>query len=86
MIDDKYNISCVKWDISFFDGLDISAEKLNKYMGSHPRTFSDLFRIVLLYKFGGSYIDTDDLAIKKFDIISPNRVFVHRANKHQNHT
>lgn len=65
MIDDKYNISCVKWDISFFDGLNISAEKLNKYMGSHPRTFSDLFRIVLLYKFGGSYIDTDDLAIKK---------------------
>jgi hypothetical protein len=65
MIDDKYNITCVKWDISFFNGLNIPEEKIKKYMTSHPRPFSDLFRIVLLYKFGGSYIDTDDLAIKE---------------------
>ena len=63
-LDDKFNIKVQKWDKSFFDGLPISDEKIEKYIHAHPRDFSDLFRLILLYQFGGSYIDTDDLCIK----------------------
>jgi len=62
--DDKFEIEVREWDKSFFDGLPISEEKLDKYINGHPRDFCDLFRIVLLYQFGGSYIDTDDVCIK----------------------
>jgi hypothetical protein len=64
LFDDKFRIQVRNWDITFFDGLPIGKEKLDKYINTNPRDFSDLFRLVLLYKFGGSYIDTDDLGIK----------------------
>jgi len=64
LFDDKFEIEVRGWDKSFFDGLPISDEKLDKYINGHPRDFCDLFRIVLLYQFGGSYIDTDDVCIK----------------------
>ena len=64
LFDDKFQIDVRKWDKSFFNGLPIPEDKLDKYISVHPRDFSDLFRLVLLYQFGGSYIDTDDLAIK----------------------
>lgn len=63
IFDDRYEILITKWDESFFEGLPISPQKIQKYMGANPRDFSDLFRLVLLYQFGGSYIDTDDLCI-----------------------
>ena len=63
MLDDVYDIKVIQWNDSFFDGLSIHPKKLQQYKQSHPRTFSDLFRLVLLYTFGGSYIDTDDLCI-----------------------
>jgi hypothetical protein len=62
--DSKYDICVLKWDATYFNGLPIPPEKYTTYMKAQPRAFSDLFRIVLLYNFGGSYIDTDDLAIK----------------------
>jgi hypothetical protein len=62
-LDSKFQIKVHKWDKSFFDGVPIPAEKVEKYMRTNPRDFSDLFRLVLLWQFGGSYIDTDDLGI-----------------------
>ena len=32
------------------------------------RTFSDFFRFIILYKFGGTYTDTDNICIKKIPI------------------
>lgn len=61
--DGKYDIKIKRWDESIFDETPISAEKIRKYVKTSPRDFSDLFRLVLLYRFGGSYVDTDDLCI-----------------------
>ena len=61
--EEKYNIDVLNWDISFFKDTPIPTEKLDKYIQAHPRDFSDLFRLILLYNFGGTYIDTDDLCI-----------------------
>jgi hypothetical protein len=61
--DNKFNINVLPWDETFFEGIPISKEKLEQYRKANPREFSDLFRLVLLYQFGGSYIDTDDLCI-----------------------
>ena len=65
MLDPKFNIKIYRWNDSMFDDLPIPKEHIEKYyINAHPRELSDLMRLVLLYKFGGSYIDTDDLAIK----------------------
>jgi hypothetical protein len=56
-------INNIRWDDSFFEGVPIDREKIEYYKTVSPRDFSDLFRLVLLYKFGGTYIDTDDLCI-----------------------
>jgi hypothetical protein len=64
IFEDTYNINVNTWDETVFDGLPISEEKLKQYMKANPRDFCDLFRLVLLWQFGGSYVDTDDLAIK----------------------
>jgi hypothetical protein len=61
--DDDFNIKVLSFDISWFDGIPINRNKVEKYLKAHPRNFSDLFRLILLYKFGGTYIDTDDLCI-----------------------
>lgn len=61
--DSKFNINVLSWDETFFEGIPISKEKLEQYRKANPREFSDLFRLVLLYQFGGTYIDTDDLCI-----------------------
>lgn len=61
--DAKFDIQIVKWDEKIFEGVYVPC--LNKYMEASPREMSDLMRILLLYKFGGSYIDTDDLCINK---------------------
>jgi len=59
----KYNIDVINWNTSFFEDTPIPTEKVDKYIQAHPRDFSDLFRLILLYNFGGTYIDTDDLCI-----------------------
>lgn len=62
-LNNKYNINIVEWDDTLFDGLNIPI--LDKYKTANYREVSDLVRLVLLYQFGGSYIDTDDLCINK---------------------
>lgn len=47
----------------FFEHIPVNEDIIAKYRSIGPRDFSDFFRLVLLYKFGGSYIDTDDLCI-----------------------
>jgi hypothetical protein len=59
----KYNIEIINWNDSFFDGINIPI--LDKYKVANYREMSDLMRLVLLYQFGGSYVDTDDLCINK---------------------
>jgi hypothetical protein len=68
--DDKFNIKVLSWDETFFEGLPISKEKIEQYKKANPRDFSDLFRLVLLYQFGGTYIDTDDLCISPISSLS----------------
>ena len=73
--DPKFRIKVQTWDLSLFEDLPIPKEHLEKhYTNTHPRERSDLIRLILLYKFGGSYIDTDDLAIKPIPQISKNIV------------
>lgn len=62
-LDPKYDIKIKNWDNTFFEGLNIPL--LEEYKKSNYREVSDLIRLVLLYQFGGSYIDTDDLCINK---------------------
>jgi len=71
--DPKYYINVRTWDETIFEGLPISDAKIQKYMSANPREVSDLMRLVLLYQWGGSYIDTDDLAIKPMSF-TPNIV------------
>lgn len=62
--DPKYSINVIKWDESIFEGLPLTPERVQKYISAHPRERSDLMRLVLLWQYGGTYIDTDDLCIK----------------------
>jgi hypothetical protein len=62
-LDTRYDIEIVNWNDTFFDGINIPI--LDKYKVANYREISDLMRMVLLYQFGGSYIDTDDLCINK---------------------
>lgn len=63
VFDPRFNIQVKRWDKSIFDNTPIDTEKAEAYTKANPRDFSDLFRVVLLYKYGGSYVDTDDLCI-----------------------
>ena len=67
--DPKYYINTQQWSETFFEDTPIPIEKVKTYMNAHPREFSDLFRLILLYKFGGTYVDTDDLAIKPLSFL-----------------
>lgn len=63
-LDDKYNIKVVTWDDSIYDSIsDLpNIEDIKKvYKATHARERSDLFRLLLLHKYGGSYVDTDDI-------------------------
>lgn len=62
-VNKKYDIQTINWDDSLFNGINIPT--LKKYKNANYRDISDLIRLVLLYQFGGSYIDTDDLCINK---------------------
>lgn len=65
MFDPKFKIQIAKWDDSLFNDIPIPLDLIKEhYITAAPRELSDLMRLVLLYKYGGSYIDTDDLAIK----------------------
>lgn len=61
--DDKFGIKVLPFDNTWFEGIPMSVEKIEQYRKANPRDFSDLFRLILLYQFGGTYIDTDDLCI-----------------------
>src|SRR6056300_227619 len=56
--DEKYKINVMKWSKDVFLDTPVSLDKAEKYIKSHPRELSDLLRVVLLYKYGGTYIDT----------------------------
>jgi hypothetical protein len=65
-INNSFNIKVIKWNNLFFNESEIPPSFLeDRYFKAGPREFSDLLRIVLLHKFGGSYIDSDDLCINK---------------------
>lgn len=86
MIDPKFNITIYRWDDSIFYDLPISKEHIQKhYINAHPRELSDLMRLVLLYKFGGSYVDTDDLAIKEIAPITTKNIVCRSYDPHTCH-
>jgi hypothetical protein len=61
--DPRYRILVEGWDRSDFDDIPVSDKIIDTYINADKRTLSDFFRLVLLYKWGGSYVDTDDMAI-----------------------
>lgn len=67
MFDDKYGIEVITWDDSIYEPIE-DLENIQHlkdiYNVGHPRERSDLFRLLLLYKYGGSYIDTDDICFR----------------------
>lgn len=68
------DIKVQKWNADLFEDTPISPDLIRKYyLSAHYRDQSDIVRMALLYKFGGSYIDTDDLCIKKMSDL-PNLV------------
>lgn len=58
-----FDIKIVKWSNDIFNEVKIKA--IENYKVSNYREKSDIIRLILLYKYGGSYIDTDDLCINK---------------------
>lgn len=65
LFDSKFRIQVLPWGEDLFYNLPIPFELIKEhYLPAGARELSDLMRLVLLYKFGGSYIDTDDIAIK----------------------
>lgn len=86
MLDPKFNIKIYNWDNSLFQDLPIPFDHIEKYyLNSNPRELSDLIRLVLLYKFGGSYIDTDDLAIAPLAPISHTNIVCRSYDPHTCH-
>lgn len=61
--DPKYNIKVRTWDTTTFDNIPVSNDIINSYIHADKRTLSDFFRLVILYKMGGSYFDTDDICL-----------------------
>jgi hypothetical protein len=61
--DPLYNIEVRKWDITEFDNIPVSNDIIDRYIRADKRTFSDFFRLVLLYRYGGCAVDTDDACI-----------------------
>jgi|TARA_B110000977_G_scaffold93280_2_gene123489 hypothetical protein len=67
MFHEKYDIEVVKWDNSIYspiETLDNIDTIKNTYNAAHPRERSDLFRLLMLYKYGGTYVDTDDISFR----------------------
>jgi hypothetical protein len=86
MLNPKFNIKIYKWDSSIFDDLPIPKEHLEaKYLNTGYRELSDVMRLILLYKFGGSYIDTDDLAINKLADIDTRNIVCRSYDPHTCH-
>lgn len=58
-------IEVVPWNWSMFKRrVPIESNILERYENVGPRQFSDLFRLMVLWLWGGSYIDTDDIGIR----------------------
>lgn len=73
--DPKYKILVRTWDLSLFDDTPFPKSLVEQhYITANPRERSDLIRMILLYKFGGSYMDTDDVAIKPINQTKENIV------------
>lgn len=65
-LDPAYNIQILNWSDNIFNDLPLDKQYIMQhYANTGARELSDLMRLVLLYKYGGSYVDTDDLAIKQ---------------------
>ena len=66
-LEEKYNIIVETWDNSIYEPLSSLSnieEIQNIYNNAGHRDRSDLFRLLLLYKYGGTYVDTDDVSLR----------------------
>lgn len=74
MLGNKYDIQLRSLDMSLFENIPLNIDVVKQYycdtingkltLKCHPREFSDLFRVIILYKYGGSYVDTDDVCLR----------------------
>lgn len=60
----KYNIKIIRWKDSIYRHIPNGEKWKPLYNIAHPRDRCDLFRILFLKGWGGSYIDTDDIAVR----------------------
>jgi hypothetical protein len=66
MFSEQYGIKIMRWDESLFEGSPINPDLVRKYyLNAWYRDQSDIVRMGLLYRYGGSYIDTDDICLRK---------------------
>ena len=70
---------CNDWEIKVWDesnlDLDMNAYVRDAYKRKQYDYLSDYFRIYLIYKYGGVYIDTDVEIIKPLDDLLDNKAF-----------
>lgn len=79
------NIKCVSWDNSVYDNT-FNSEKVKKiYHNISDRDRSDLLRIIFLYVYGGSYIDTDDISIRALPDVKHFNIFCRSYDPHVCH-
>ncbi len=64
----RYKILVREWDDNIYNPIShlSNIDQIKEiYNNTHPRERSDLFRLLLLSEWGGTYVDTDDIALQK---------------------
>ena len=79
------NIRVTRWDDTIYSPMANTAEWTTIYNAAHPRDRSDLFRMLLLFKFGGTYIDTDDIALRSLPPIRQANIVSRSYDPHTCH-
>lgn len=82
---EKYNIQIISLDDILLEDFVVDRERIKKYKQSSARKFSNLCRLLLLYKFGGSYVDTDDLCINTLPSTNVHNIVCRSYDPHTCH-
>lgn len=83
--EDWPNVRVTKWDDSIYSDMPNAEEWAKIYNTAHPRDRSDLIRLLLLYKYGGSYIDTDDICLRAMPPLEKENIVSRSYDPHTCH-
>ena len=62
--EDWPNVRVTRWDDTLYSPMPHAEEWAKQYNAAGPRDRCDVSRFLLLYKYGGSYVDTDDICLQ----------------------